>query len=338
MSTSLKGLFLSINILFLLCACEETVEEPVDFPAPGYLKLYIKAKNWEQDSILGAYLKVEQVELNGDRGPLAVPLPGGFEKHNMMTTLDRENLIVSQELPAGAFYDFKIVFDLLQEGEKVTICHLQPKKRDNTLTIGACAVPAHTRNHGDYLGPCTEEADSRNMGYSYLQFADGRKLVLYGPEEPYANTTAFEIFEGDTTEAVITIDIEKSLSLRAAEEEDDCYQYVFTPLAEIELLKRMGEIQGIYDERMMGGRDYQVYLYKQGEYNSREADRRNPFPNALLGATLSEAGDFEFKDLANGEYRVILAEFIRNRLVDVIDEKTAIVESNKATIVTLKND
>ncbi len=35
--------------------------------------------------------------------------------------------------------------------EKVTICH-----KGNTITIGAPAVDAHQRNHGDTIGACAE--------------------------------------------------------------------------------------------------------------------------------------------------------------------------------------
>jgi hypothetical protein len=40
--------------------------------------------------------------------------------------------------------------------KKVTICHIPPGNPANrhTITIGAPAVPAHIRNHGDTLGPC----------------------------------------------------------------------------------------------------------------------------------------------------------------------------------------
>jgi hypothetical protein len=39
---------------------------------------------------------------------------------------------------------------------KVTICHIPPGDPANrhTITVGAQAVPAHIRNHGDYIGPC----------------------------------------------------------------------------------------------------------------------------------------------------------------------------------------
>jgi hypothetical protein len=46
---------------------------------------------------------------------------------------------------------------LAQAGaNKVTECHIPPGNPENsqTVTTGAPAVPAHIRNHGDYLGPC----------------------------------------------------------------------------------------------------------------------------------------------------------------------------------------
>ena len=39
--------------------------------------------------------------------------------------------------------------------EKVTICH-----KGNTITIGAPAVDAHQRNHGDTIGACSSGSDS----------------------------------------------------------------------------------------------------------------------------------------------------------------------------------
>jgi hypothetical protein len=40
--------------------------------------------------------------------------------------------------------------------KKVTICHIPPENPDerHTITIGAPAVAAHVRNHGDYIGAC----------------------------------------------------------------------------------------------------------------------------------------------------------------------------------------
>lgn len=40
-----------------------------------------------------------------------------------------------------------------QYGPKVTICH-----HGKTLTVAKTAVPAHVRNHGDTVGPCTAVA------------------------------------------------------------------------------------------------------------------------------------------------------------------------------------
>jgi hypothetical protein len=38
----------------------------------------------------------------------------------------------------------------------ITICHYPPGNPGNrhTITVGAPAVPAHIRNHGDTIGPC----------------------------------------------------------------------------------------------------------------------------------------------------------------------------------------
>ena len=40
--------------------------------------------------------------------------------------------------------------------KKVTICHIPPGEPENrhTTTIGAPAVAAGVRNHGDYIGAC----------------------------------------------------------------------------------------------------------------------------------------------------------------------------------------
>jgi hypothetical protein len=40
--------------------------------------------------------------------------------------------------------------------KKVTICHIPPGNPDerHTITVGAPAVAAHVREHGDYLGAC----------------------------------------------------------------------------------------------------------------------------------------------------------------------------------------
>ena len=46
-----------------------------------------------------------------------------------------------------------------QSTKKTTICHIPPGNPANahTLCIGNPGVPAHLRNHGDYLGPCKRE-------------------------------------------------------------------------------------------------------------------------------------------------------------------------------------
>jgi hypothetical protein len=40
--------------------------------------------------------------------------------------------------------------------KKVTICH-DPLGSRETITVGAPAVAAHVRNHGDTIGPCVDE-------------------------------------------------------------------------------------------------------------------------------------------------------------------------------------
>jgi hypothetical protein len=47
-----------------------------------------------------------------------------------------------------------------QDKKKTTICHIPPGNPANahTLCIGNAGVPAHLRNHGDYLGVCKNEA------------------------------------------------------------------------------------------------------------------------------------------------------------------------------------
>jgi hypothetical protein len=46
----------------------------------------------------------------------------------------------------------------LAQDPKVTICHFPPGNPANaqTITIGAAAVNAHVRLHGDTLGPCED--------------------------------------------------------------------------------------------------------------------------------------------------------------------------------------
>ncbi|HUE26910.1 MAG TPA: hypothetical protein VMP89_09065 [Solirubrobacteraceae bacterium] len=46
-----------------------------------------------------------------------------------------------------------------QDHKKTTICHIPPGNPSNahTLCIGNAGVPAHLRNHGDYLGVCHNE-------------------------------------------------------------------------------------------------------------------------------------------------------------------------------------
>jgi len=46
-----------------------------------------------------------------------------------------------------------------QDHKKTTICHIPPGNPANahTLCIGNAGVPAHLRNHGDYLGVCHDE-------------------------------------------------------------------------------------------------------------------------------------------------------------------------------------
>ena len=58
-------------------------------------------------------------------------------------------------------------------GEKVTICH-----NGHTITIGAPAVDAHQRNHGDTLGACSDDGE-----------ADGGIGPVEPPLEPPATTT-----------------------------------------------------------------------------------------------------------------------------------------------------
>jgi hypothetical protein len=46
-----------------------------------------------------------------------------------------------------------------QSTKKTTICHIPPGNPANahTICVGNPAVPAHLRNHGDYLGACQSE-------------------------------------------------------------------------------------------------------------------------------------------------------------------------------------
>ena len=48
--------------------------------------------------------------------------------------------------------------DADDNGDKVCICHIPPGSPDNlhTICISESAVPAHIRNHGDYLGECVK--------------------------------------------------------------------------------------------------------------------------------------------------------------------------------------
>ena len=43
--------------------------------------------------------------------------------------------------------------------KKTTICHIPPGNPANvhTICVGNAAVPAHVRNHGDFIGPCQVE-------------------------------------------------------------------------------------------------------------------------------------------------------------------------------------
>jgi len=49
---------------------------------------------------------------------------------------------------------------------KVLICHIPPGNPDNahTICVGAPAVRAHQKNHGDPVGPCDDVDDGPDAG------------------------------------------------------------------------------------------------------------------------------------------------------------------------------
>jgi hypothetical protein len=65
---------------------------------------------------------------------------------------------ITTTTPAAYAHDLteEDLLSLQVDNVKVTICHIPPGEPANRheITIGAPAVPAHIRNHGDTVGPC----------------------------------------------------------------------------------------------------------------------------------------------------------------------------------------
>ena len=54
------------------------------------------------------------------------------------------------------------------DGKKVLVCHIPPGNPANAheICVGAPAVAAHVRNHGDPIGPCPSSAPPPDAGTS----------------------------------------------------------------------------------------------------------------------------------------------------------------------------
>ena len=79
---------------------------------------------------------------------------------------DEYTIVVTASSPGAVDVTITVnctpVEDEEDDDGKVTICHFPPGNPDNakTITVGAPAVDAHVRNHGDTIGACSDEVES----------------------------------------------------------------------------------------------------------------------------------------------------------------------------------
>ncbi|HEX3694067.1 MAG TPA: hypothetical protein VH374_01660 [Polyangia bacterium] len=76
------------------------------------------------------------------------------------TTAQREAVMAACHLDDGTVEaDADVHACDPHDTKKTTICHIPPGNpaNEHTLCVGNPAVPAHIRNHGDYVGPCKHE-------------------------------------------------------------------------------------------------------------------------------------------------------------------------------------
>lgn len=114
------------------------------------------------------------------------------------------------------------------EGGAVTICHYPPGNPENakTLTVGAPAVDAHVRNHGDTIGPCSEEEETENPdpenGLVIVVLPESGSVEVYGEcgEEGCTLLAVVEL-------AVLNTSIDEEGLLFDEDPTDDYEVYVF---------------------------------------------------------------------------------------------------------------
>lgn len=192
--------------------------------------------------------------------------------------------------------------------KKVKVCHCEPddkhKKWDKweTIEVAEDAVQAHLE-HGDYLGPCQDKSWSW-WDWWFWWFYRGHH---HGDE-----------WKDKHGEPIV--------------------KYVFEPVLRMKPLPKTGALHGIYSGPRMSGREYSAFLYEEGKYSSTEADRNNPFPNALLSAELNSAGEFNFNELKAANYEIAIGEFYRGRFVRLVGiNNNIVVISGRTTFEEIKN-
>ena len=425
----------ALCLLFLLPACTND-EDGADLPTlpQGEVNVYLAVKPWTQTELDGIYLAVNELMLAGPEGLVRLDDLLTGERVNLLDYQDEPLLLGSQSLAAGPYAAYQVQLGLIPLGQrnyKVPICHRPPGNPNNsrTLYLPACAVPAHTA-HGDFIGACaksSDDDDDDNDGYhpgyenarqqddddddgekhpkfslepdqfSYLTFTEGYSALLFGEETQFTGLVDFEVIEGATTEVLITLDLEASLSEfplpqdeqvkedddddddddngrssngRQLDDDDDdggsddddddgggkgdddddddgnapstpapaCeFLYQFDPVVTVEVLAQEGSVRGVYTGAKPPGRTFTVFVYAPDTYSDAEADRRNPFPNALLVIPADNTGAFSIEALTAGSYDFIVGEFLRDRFIKTATQQQQVtIQGNRINEVELK--
>lgn len=395
--------------------CHEKDDE-FEVTAPGTVNLFISIENWDQDSLSSLTLNIEEITLDGPQGLQSLREFDGPKSYNVLEYQGEPGIMVTEEVQAGIYSGYEVKMSMLIQGadgkdHKVKLCHIPPGKpeKQKTLYINACAVPAHTKNHGDYLGFCTNDESERNEGYSYVQYENGKIVMLFSDRKVFSGSMDVEVVEGDTTDMVMTFDLSQSITLepkienddndgkdgrrsdhdddddrgddddhgddddkddgdghhgdhdhdhdkdhdhnhdkdhdhdkdddddKDREDEEECLVYVFDPVMTIEVLARKGKLEGVFTGHMNPGRDYLAFIYRKGEYSSSEANRNNPFPNALASAAIDVAGHFTFiEEFEAGEYELLAAEYFRDRFWRIASKDISVVEISPNDVLKAK--
>ena len=302
---TLMLLLAMITLLAVGCTTSNENGDSSTVEDVGTLVLKLTDAPVDEESIAGVYIAINKIEVN-------------------KSTADDANWTTVKE------YDEPLEYNLLE------------LTGGNFALLGEFELTAGQYNQIRFILDIQEQGQQPpTTPGSYVKFTDDSTEPLFVPsggQTGYKAVGAFEVPVNGEVGVTVDFDVRKALQITG---QGNNQRYILKPTLRLVVDSQTGNISGTIT-LVTTYADVVVFAYKDGEWNTSEADApaegEARFPNAVTSANMGDGGSYVLAYLTYGTYDLVIAGYDGETFGEVLGIVSDVVLDSNPTPLVIDAD